>query len=104
MTFSPSLRACFETPERGCVVLDQPQHHSNFLPFGNFSAAAAGLRYSRGPFSKHVLSIVLCSCLWQPVQTGAATPAEAVSRLTVADGFEFSLVASEPEIRQPVSI
>ena len=49
------------------------------------------------------LSIVLCLCLWQPLQTCAATPAEAVSRLKVADGFEFSLVASEPEIRQPVS-
>jgi putative heme-binding domain-containing protein len=34
----------------------------------------------------------------------ALTPAEAIKRFTVADGLEVRLVASEPLVRQPVSI
>lgn len=34
----------------------------------------------------------------------AASPHDALQRMQAADGFEVSLVASEPEIRQPVSI
>src|SRR5437899_1192217 len=52
-----ALRAWFENPERGCVVLDQPQHAPNFRPVGNFSDAAAGLalRDTAAPFFKHAL-------------------------------------------------
>src|SRR6185295_11560431 len=34
----------------------------------------------------------------------AASPEESLQRMKVADGFEVSLVANEPEIRQPISI
>ena len=51
-----TLRACFENPERGCAVLDQPQHDPQFRPFVHFSTAAAGLRHSLAPFLKHALS------------------------------------------------
>lgn len=36
--------------------------------------------------------------------TKAASPHDALERMQVADGFEVSLVASEPEVRQPVSV
>jgi len=39
------------------------------------------------------------------IQVGAApSPAEALARMRVADGFEVKLVASEPNIRQPVTM
>ncbi len=34
----------------------------------------------------------------------AATPADALQRMKVIDGFRVKLVASEPEIRQPISV
>src|SRR5262245_21432189 len=40
----------------------------------------------------------------QFVSAGGLTPEEAVKRMRVADGFEVRLVASEPLIRQPVSM
>ncbi|MGN6642920.1 MAG: hypothetical protein ACTHKU_07960 [Verrucomicrobiota bacterium] len=36
-------------PERGCVVLDQPQRIAKFKRFGVNPGAAAGLRNSRAP-------------------------------------------------------
>ncbi len=38
------------------------------------------------------------------LQVEAASPQESLQRMKVADGFEVSLVANEPEIRQPISI
>src|SRR5438067_1698163 len=49
------LSAGFENLERGCVVLDQPQHAPNFRPVGTFSDGSAGLRHSRASFFKHAL-------------------------------------------------
>src|SRR5688572_20230049 len=40
----------------------------------------------------------------QIASAGGLTPEEAVKRMRVADGFEVRLVASEPLIRQPVSM
>jgi putative membrane-bound dehydrogenase-like protein len=39
-----------------------------------------------------------------PYHVVAAPPAEALKSFKIADGFEISLVASEPEIRQPVAM
>jgi len=50
------LRARFKIPERGCVVLDQPQRASIFLRLSLVLRAAADLRYSRAPFLKQALS------------------------------------------------
>ena len=55
----PAVRACFENPERGCVVLDQPQQPTKPRAFGISSCAAAGLRHSRAPFSKHAVRNLL---------------------------------------------
>src|SRR6185503_15833998 len=45
----------------------------------------------------------LCLCLHAPCANGASA-GEALKQMKVADGFEVSLVASEPEIRQPLSV
>src|SRR5437868_655535 len=56
------------------------------------------------PVQKHPwlfsFSILVVSCLSIP----ALTPEEALQRMTVAPGFSVKLVASEPEIRQPISV
>src|SRR5882672_11018072 len=39
-----------------------------------------------------------------PADAAASSPEEALTRMKVADGFEVKLVASEPQIRQPLSI
>lgn len=39
-----------------------------------------------------------------PLSWGAPSPQEALKRMRVADGFEVKLVASEPNIRQPVTM
>src|SRR5438876_476748 len=44
-----------------------------------------------------------CSLLCAPAARGLP-PQESLQKMKVADGFEVSLVASEPEIRQPLSI
>ena len=50
-----TLRACLNNPERGCVVLDQPQQPPNLRGFRPIPSAAAGLRHSRAPFLIHAL-------------------------------------------------
>jgi putative membrane-bound dehydrogenase-like protein len=42
--------------------------------------------------------LILSAC-----DSGALSPQESLKQMKVADGFEVSLVASEPEIRQPLS-
>jgi hypothetical protein len=46
----------FKNMGRGCVVLDQPLHEVESFLIRLISPAAAGLRHSRGPFSKQALS------------------------------------------------
>lgn len=46
------LGAGLKTPERGCVVLDQPQQAPKFGAREESRRAAAGLRHSRAPFFK----------------------------------------------------
>src|SRR5262245_5431789 len=48
-------------------------------------------------------SIALSSLITMVLGQGY-TPQEAVKRMTVPDGFQVKLVASEPEIRQPVTM
>ena len=52
------LRGCLKNPERGCVVLDQPQHAANFQRDSGSSNAAACLRHSRAQF--FCLPLFLC--------------------------------------------
>src|SRR5205823_6260169 len=54
-------------------------------------------------FFLHILPLLLCSAGAASAATGTL-PQEALKLMQVADGFEVSLVASEPEIRQPLSI
>ena len=49
------LGACFEKPERGCVVLDQPQHGPNFRCAGSLSGAVAGPEPCQAPFAEQAL-------------------------------------------------
>ena len=62
------------------------------------SASSAVVRWLR-----ILLLIVLGSCVHVPSARGVS-PQEALKQMKVADGFEVSLVASEPEIRQPLSV
>ena len=51
--------------------------------------------------------VVVLSALLSPIQTLHAqgySPAEAADRMTVLDGFQVDLIASEPQVRQPVAI
>jgi hypothetical protein len=48
--------SAFEKMERGCVVLDQPQHAMKSRLIMLAPSAAAGLRHSRAPFLKQALS------------------------------------------------
>src|SRR5688500_8122285 len=48
--------------------------------------------------------IAIASVYSQIAFAGGLTPEEAVKRMRVADGFEVRVVASEPLIRQPVSM
>lgn len=65
----------------------------------SFPASALGLR-------RLVTGVCLLTALsvWQPVHGQGYAPEAAVSHMTVAEGFEVSLVASEPLVRQPVCI
>jgi hypothetical protein len=52
--FGLSLRACLKIPERGCVVLDQPQQAQFFLGVDELAACCGWSRFtghSRAPFS-----------------------------------------------------
>ncbi|MEX2185791.1 MAG: PVC-type heme-binding CxxCH protein [Pirellulales bacterium] len=49
------------------------------------------------------LSLATAFCPLPPTAT-AATPDEALKSFKLADGFEISLVAAEPDIRQPVAM
>jgi hypothetical protein len=51
----PLSQRVFLNPERGCVVLDQPQHATKPQPIGLVSRAAAGLRRRHAPFLKQAL-------------------------------------------------
>jgi len=49
--------------------------------------------------------LLLQGCVWLfAPSAGGASAQDALKQMQVADGFEASLVASEPEIRQPVSV
>ena len=49
--------------------------------------------------------LILASLFCAAVAAGAApSPLEALRRMRVAEGFEVKLVASEPDIRQPVTM
>src|SRR6516162_7255304 len=50
------------------------------------------------------LSIAVILCTQTSLQAQGFTPEEAVKRMKVADGFEVKLVASEPMIKQPVTM
>src|SRR4051794_21033227 len=51
-----------------------------------------------------VISVGVAGFALVPVLAGGLTPEDAVKRMRVPDGFEVRLVASEPLIRQPVSM
>ena len=48
-----------------------------------------------------ILTSLLCSLV---IASAAPSPQEALKRMRVAEGFEVKLVASEPDIRQPVTM
>src|SRR5882724_8456894 len=49
-------------------------------------------------------SLVFCFCCFFTSFAEGLGPQDSLKLMEVADGFEVSLVASEPEIRQPISI
>jgi putative membrane-bound dehydrogenase-like protein len=49
-------------------------------------------------------TVLVCGLLPALAAAQGFTPEEAVKRMKVADGFQVKLVASEPDIRQPVTI
>src|SRR6516225_7293924 len=56
-------------------------------------------------FRRSFSSAVLALALYSPsLHAQGFTPEEALKRMKVADGFEVKLVASEPAIRQPVTM
>jgi putative membrane-bound dehydrogenase-like protein len=67
------------------------------------TATPAGARWKIGPEMPALIAalLVLLSPL---VMRAAPSPQEALKRMRVAEGFEVKLVASEPNIRQPVTI
>ncbi len=56
--------------------------------------------------TKHclTLAIALAACCVIPKSGNAASPQAALESFRLADGFEISLVAAEPDIRQPVAM
>ncbi len=48
--------------------------------------------------------VVLWSCLGQAARAGGLTPDEARARMTLPEGFHAEVFASEPMIRQPLSL
>src|SRR5437764_2907104 len=54
--------------------------------------------------SRFILSLLLLALTAGPVAAQGFTPEEAVKRMKVPDGLEVTLVASEPLIRQPVTM
>ncbi len=57
----------------------------------------------KSPHSKSVLALTLWLALLVPCYA-APSPQEALKQMRVAEGFEVTLVASEPQIRQPLSV
>ncbi len=51
-----------------------------------------------------LVSTLLCHAVCAAAFAQGFTPEEAVKRMTVADGFSVKLFASEPDVRQPVSM
>ena len=49
------------------------------------------------------LSSAVCVICGYAAFAGGLSPEEALKHMKVADGFEAKLVASEPQIRQPLS-
>src|SRR4051812_32885765 len=54
------------------------------------------------PLKSLLALLAVCSLPLFPVV--ALSPEDSLKKMEVADGFEASLVAAEPEIRQPLSI
>src|SRR5690349_17057130 len=70
-----------------------------------FSALCSGLVSALQRFSNllSILFVVLCCLDQESRAAGTDSARQALQKMEVADGFEVSLVASEPEIRQPLS-
>ena len=51
-----------------------------------------------------LISTLLCHTVCAVALAQGFSPEEAVKRMTVADGFSVKLFASEPDVRQPVSM
>lgn len=58
----------------------------------------------RGSGHCGILLAMVAGAAATPAAAGGLTPKEALARMKVADGLKVSLVASEPMIRQPVSM
>ena len=62
----------------------------------------------RGTYSSTAFAVViglsLLFCSMPTLHAQGYAPAEAVSRMTVLDGFQVDLIAAEPQVRQPVAI
>ena len=50
---------------------------------------------------RHIIASLFCTAA---LAIAAPSPREALKQMRVADGFEVKLVASEPDIRQPVTM
>ncbi len=72
--YSGALRACLKIPERGCVVLDQPQHATTFRRVSDDARAAAGLRHSRVPIFRQALSATAMTLVLLIQSVPAAQP------------------------------
>src|SRR5689334_7452276 len=64
----------------------------------------AGRRPSQGWGPMNVRALLALLLLASPAAAQNLSPQDAVKRMKVADGFEVKLIASEPTIRQPLSI
>src|SRR5947207_13085284 len=58
----------------------------------------------QSPFFPNVLSALVLACIAPYAGAQGFSPEEALKRMQVPDGFQVKLCASEPEVRQPLSL
>ena len=93
------LRACLKTPERGCVVLDQPQQATQFRRIGAFSAccgwsATQPRSFFRQTLIKFVL-LALVGMVGSPQLPAADAPAKKPNIIFIlADDLGFAEIGA----------
>src|SRR5437867_1752930 len=81
----------------------RPAFYFDIANLLTLSRSSPRRRHSAGKAWLPALPIVLGTLTLAPSDSSGLSPQESLKQMKVADGFEVSLVASEPEIRQPLS-